>query len=448
MAKNIQPTEKSPKLIVGLDIGTTKILMVMGYLRDDGKIEVCGYGKGPSTGVEYGLVFNLQETIDDISIALNQLLNSIDEPVDEVYVGVAGRHIKSIACTNSVTRPDGLDNMVAQEEVAKMLSDMLCMKVKGSEVITVIPQYYEADERKTTRPRGTLCQKLVGHYQLVTGDTEDVKRICLSVSGARLTSKKLILEPIASGEVCLTEAEKKNGVALIDIGGGTTDLVIFHQGVPVFIKVIPVGGEVITNDIASLNLTKEQAESLKINHGNCIPADTKPDNFITIPDGTGYGQPLKISETNLSQVISARVSEDILKPVRRAIEESGYDKYVRNVVVTGGGAGLRNMPQLCEFILNKNTRIGYPTEGISGTTDSALRHTTCSTALGLLRLGCLEEGQHAAPSNTDMKEESPKGPAKKGPENPEKKTRKMGEFIDSITDWFGKFISMPSDGVN
>lgn len=447
MAKNIQTSDKTPKMVVGLDIGTTKILMVMGYMGEDGEINVCSYGKGPSTGVEYGLVFNLQKTIDEIGIALKQLAASIDEPISEVYVGVAGRHIKSIACTSSVTRPNGLDNMVRPEEVEKMLQDMKSMKVKGSEVITVIPQYYDVDERSTTCPAGTLCQKLTGHYQLVTGDVEDVKRIIFSVEGAELEAKKLILEPIASGEVCLTEEEKKNGVALIDIGGGTTDLVIFHEGVPVSIKVIPVGGQVITSDINSLGITSEQAEFLKINHGNCLPEATNANNFITIPDGSGYGMPLKISEQNLAQVIHARVSEDILKPVKRAIDESGYANVVRNVVITGGGACLQNMNQLAEFILNRHTRIGYPLVKVSKTIDSALKNTSCSTALGLLRLGCLSEGSSALQEPTeDVKIRKDKGNNNKG-EGP-KVGERISDFIDSVTTWFGNMISMPGEGTN
>lgn len=433
-------------MIVALDIGTTKILMVMGYLREDGKVEVCGYGNSVSTGVKYGFVFNPQDTIDNITTALEQLMNSVEEPVKEVYVGVAGRHIRSVASTNSITRPAGLDNMVKQEEIDNMQKQMEEMTMRDCEVIAVIPQYYEVDGTATTRAVGTLCQKLIGHYQLVTGDTDEVRRIVLSVNGANLTTKKLILEPIASGMVCLSEAEKKNGVALIDIGGGTTDLVIFYQGVPVYVKVIPVGGQVITEDISKLGLTFEQAEELKVRHGNCVP-NPNSNNFITIPDCTGFGQAMKINETNLSQIVNARVSEDILKPIRDAIAASGYAGVVKNIVITGGGSQLKNIHSLAEFIIQRPSRVGYPVFGTSSTIDGALKSPICSTALGLLQLGCLAEKGNFV-ETVDTQEETPI------PENTGKKQKTgskrpdVGRFIDSVTDWFSQFITNNGEDIN
>lgn len=443
MAKNNQTQDRSPKMIVALDIGTTKILMAMGYMREDGKIEVCGYGNSVSTGVRYGFVFNPRDTINNIKTALGQLMNSVNEPVKEVYVGVAGRHIRSVASTNSITRPAGLDRMVEDEEIENMQRQMEGMTMRNSEIIAVIPQYYEVDGTITNRPSGTLCQKLVGHYQLVTGDTDEVKRIVLSVNGAELETKKLILEPIASGMVCLSEQEKKNGVALIDIGGGTTDLVIFYEGVPVYVKVIPVGGKAITEDISKLNLTFEQAEELKIRHGNCVP-NPNSNNFITIPDYTGFGQGMKINETNLSQVINARVGEDILKPVQEAIAESGYANVVNNIVITGGGSQLKNINSLAEFTIRRPCRIGYPIFGISSTIDSALKSPISSTALGLLQLGCMaEKGSFAESVPVEVSDEPVTKETQKGSKLPN-----VGRFFDSVTDWFAKFITNTGEGIN
>ncbi|MCQ2279495.1 MAG: cell division protein FtsA [Bacteroidales bacterium] len=443
MAKNNQTQDRSPKMIVALDIGTTKILMAMGYMREDGKIEVCGYGSSVSTGVRYGFVFNPRDTINNIKTALEQLMNTVSEPVKEVYVGVAGRHIRSVASTNSITRPAGLDRMVEDEEIENMQRQMEGMTMRNSEIIAVIPQYYEVDGTITNRASGTLCQKLVGHYQLVTGDTDEVKRIVLSVNGAELVTKKLILEPIASGMVCLSDQEKKNGVALIDIGGGTTDLVIFYEGVPVYVKVIPVGGKAITEDISKLNLTFEQAEELKIRHGNCVP-NPNSNNFITIPDYTGFGQGMKINETNLSQVINARVGEDILKPVQEAIAESGYANVVNNIVITGGGSQLKNIHSLAEFIIHRPCRIGYPIFGISSTIDSALKSPVSSTALGLLQLGCMaEKGSFVESAPVEEPNEPVKEPKKSGVKLPD-----VGRFFDSVTDWFGKFITNTGEGIN
>ena len=386
--------ENSPNLVVGLDIGTTKIMMVMGFLREDGKIEVCGYGSAPSTGVEYGLVFNVQETIDNINVAKNMLLNVTGVPFSDVYVGIAGRHIKSVSCTNSITRLNGLNNTVKCEEIDRMTNEMEQMSMPAADVISVIPQYYEVDGKCTNRPVGTLCQRVVGHYQLITGDSFEVSKIIKSVDGAKLTtsnSAKPILEPIASAIVCLTEEEKKEGVALVDIGGGTTDLVIFSDGVPVYIKVIPVGGQVVTKDIMSLNLPYETAENLKVRYGTCIVEKAKQDNYITISDRSGYDNSRKISEKSLAMVINARVAEDILKPIKSHIEASGYADKVHHVVLTGGGSMLRDIQSLSEFVIQRHTRLGNPTNGISPTMDSALKTPICATALGLLRYGCLAE---------------------------------------------------------
>lgn len=450
MAKNNQTQDKSPKMIVALDIGTTKILMAMGYMREDGKIEVCGYGNSVSTGVRYGFVFNPKDTIENITTALDQLKHSVNEPVKEVYVGVAGRHINSMASTNSITRPAGLENMVEESEIEQMLQQMEGMTLRNCEIIAVIPQFYKVDNEITNRPVGTLCQKLVGHYQLVTGDTDEVRRIVLSVNGSGLKTEKLILEPIASGMVCLSELEKQNGVALIDIGGGTTDLVIFYQGVPVYVKVIPVGGKVITDDISKLGLSFEQAEELKIRHGNCLP-NPNNNNYISIPDYTGFGQAMKINETSLSDIINARVSNDILKPVKEAINDSGYANCVRNIVITGGGSQLKNIQSIADFIIQRPSRLGYPTYGISNTIDSALKNPTCSTALGLLQLGCLAEQPKYTVQAKDTED------AKEEPVEDERKVKRtktivrrpdVGRFIDSVTDWFGKFITNSDEDIN
>lgn len=451
MDNNIQSQSSPLKMVVGLDIGTTKILMVAGFMHSDGKIDVCGYGRSQSTGVENGRVFRPGSTIQDIKVALNQLASSIDEPISEVYVGVAGRHIKSMGCTNSSLRPDGLNKMVTEEEVENMLSQLRLMNVKGAEVITVIPQYYEVEGKHLPDPVGTLCQHLVGYYQVVTGDVEEVRRITFSVTGAGLETKRLMLEPIASGDVCLTEQEKMNGVALIDIGGGTSDLVIYNQGFPVCVKVIPVGSQAITTDIENIPIPIEQAEYLKVNHGNCLPEMANPNNYITIPDSSGFGQSLKINERDLATVINARVAEDILKPIKRAIDESGYANSVKTVVLTGGGSQLKNLTNLTEFILQRRTRIGYPIYGLSSTIDNALKAPSCSTALGLLRLGCLSEPeamQQQEPEPEEKEIPTRKASAnKKG--NDKAKKRDGSSFIDKVTDWFGSFISMPNkDGVN
>jgi cell division protein FtsA len=239
-----------------------------------------------------------------------------------------------------------------------------------------------------------------------------------------------------------------NGVALIDIGGGTSDLVIYHKGSPVYVKVIPVGSQAITNDIENIPIPIEQAEYLKVNHGNCLPEMANPNNFITIPDSSGFGQSLKINERDLASVINARVAEDILKPIKRAIDESGYATSVKTIVLTGGGSQLKNLSNLTEFILQRRTRIGYPTYGLATTIDNSLKSPICSTALGLLRLGCLSEPD-AVQADLDEVEAEPQKNQGKNKTTKKNSKGKESSFIERVTDWFTQFISMPNkDGIN
>lgn len=423
--------EESPKMVVGLDIGTTKIMMVMGYLREDGKVEVCGYGKAPSIGVEFGRVVNVQDTIDGILAAKEMLQQQMDEPISEVYVGVAGRHVKSMSCINSIIRSNGLEELVSKEEIDGMTKQMQQYSVSGCDVIAVIPQNYEVDGHATLRPVGMFGQKVVGYYQLITGDQNEVRKINFSAKGADLSIKSLMLEPVASAFACLTEEEKKQGVALVDIGGGTTDLIIFDSGVPLYIKVIPIGGQIVTRDIQALGLSYEQAETLKIKHGTCFVNNADKNNFITIPDSTGYGNSVRINEYTLAQVINARVARDILEPVKKEIEASGYASKVNRIVLTGGGSMMRDIQNLSEYIIQRKTRIGLPVCGLNNSGDSLLKEPICSTALGLLKVGCITEATpyvQAKRSNDSINRPKPK---QKEPSTNDSE----GKWYDGIKDW-------------
>lgn len=437
-----QPEEKGPNMVVGLDIGTTKILMVMGLLREDGKIEVCGYGKVPSNGVEFGQVFNVQETINSILAAKKELLNKIDEPISSVYVGVAGRHIHSMSCTNSITRPNGLDKMVSKEEIDKMIAQMESYSVDSGDIITVIPQFYEVDGLPTLKPVGTLCQKVTGQYQLIVGNTLEVRKIRKSADGAGLDVRDLILEPMASGAVCLTEEEKNQGVALVDIGGGTSDLILYESGVPIYIKVIPVGGKLVTRDIQSLNLSFEQAEALKIKHGTCLVDKANRNNVFTIPDTAGYGSPTSINEYTLANVIQSRVKQDILEAIKREIDASGYASRIKNVVLTGGGAMIRDIKQLSEFVLQRRTRIGFPINGFSTTPDSDLKNPICATALGLLKMGCLAENQpYIGNKSTDDIVDSSTDDIQDVDDDSPKRAGKLSQLSKKLESWLRNILA-------
>ena len=423
-------------MVVGLDIGTTKIVMVMGYLCDDGKVEVCGYGKAPSTGVEYGLVLNVQDTIDGIMSAKTQVEAATNHPVKSAYVGIAGRHIKSISCNHSITRINGRDVIIRKEEIDQMNADMERFEVSFGKVIAVIPQNFKIDGVDTLRPVGRVGQNITATYQLITGDAFEIRKIIMCVQESGLQMDKLLLEPLASSISCLTEEEKKNGVALIDIGGGTTDLIIYRSGVPVHIRVIPIGGQVITKDIQALGMTYEEAEQIKIDHGSCVPENADKDHFITLKNSIYYGQNVKINERDLAKVINPRVVRDILEPVKAEIEKSGYKDDIMRVVITGGGSRLKDIKSLAEFVFQRKVRIGIPGVGFTQTLESTLKDPTYSTALGLLAHGCKCMAQPYTAIDTKTNEPENIDEIPEGDDT----TRKGFRLLSAITSGFDKIL--------
>ncbi|MCL2291181.1 MAG: cell division protein FtsA [Bacteroidetes bacterium] len=383
-------TQEQPQIVVGLDIGTTKIAMIIGFQNSDGKIDVLGYGKGDSTGVQHGLIFNINKTVDGINVAKNTAISRSNQEFDSVYAGVAGRHINSMEFKHTVTRRNGKEEIIRQEEIDKMVEDLENISVRpGEKIITVIPQRFVIDGiRETTEPVGELGELIVGYFQIITGNDFEIKKIIRCINDCELTVNDIILEPIASSLVCLTYEEKQQGVVLVDIGGGTTDVVIYVDGNPVFTKVIPIGGSVITKDIANVcQIPEDLAEKLKISYGTCVIEKSNKNNFINIPQ-FHESAPKQISEPFLAEIIYSRVQMDILNQIQKAITESGYDKRIRaGVVLTGGGSSLRHLKQLCQYTLQRNTRIGIPDIGFVNSIPAELKDPMFATSLGLLKHG-------------------------------------------------------------
>lgn len=403
---DIQEQTDTPQMVYGLDIGTTKIVVAAGYLREDGKIEVSACSNVASTGIDFGAVFNVLDTTKDITAAKNMLESNFDCTVDRAHVGIASRHIQSHNYSNSKMRPNGNENYITQDEVDVMLDEMRRLSLPyGRDIIEVVPQYYLVDGKNTMRPVGTLAQRVDAFYQLISGDKADIDKIVNCVTQAQIHCDRLILEPVASAWVCLTEEEKKNGVALIDIGGGTTDLVLYVAGTPVFIKVIPIGGCLITKDIESMGIPFEQAEQLKKQYGTCIVTNASKDSVITIPSLAGYGEEMKISEIHLAEIIGSRVTE-IFNFVKEEIKNSGYESSVRTVVLTGGGSLLRDIRSLSEFVIQKKTRIAAPKMGISDTLNPNYCNPVYSTALGLLRHSALSAIPYSAGGSAEDEDDT------------------------------------------
>ncbi len=431
-----------PDMVVGLDIGTTKIATIIGYKTDD-KIDIIGHGRGESTGVQHGLIYNINKTVDGINVSKEQAEKRTDcFKVNQVYVGVAGRHIKSIEYKHVLTRINGKNFVIKQEEIDRMLNDLYNISVpSGERIITVIPQHYVVDkEIDTTEPVGMLGELIEGYFQLITGNESEIKKILLCVESAGLKAEDIILEPIASGLSCLSEEEKRQGVALVDIGGGTTDLAIYYDGSPVYTKVIPIGGTIITRDIATVcQITEELAEKLKITCGTCIVEKSNSNHYITLPQFHAV-QPRQINETHLAKIINMRVQNDILDQVKREIDNSGYaDKLRAGVVLTGGGATLRHIKELCQFTLQKPVRIGIPEFGFVRNIPTDLKHPMYATALGLLKYG-IGKKEAAAESEEEEKPMVVEKPAAKKPEKKKEPERKKKTDDDNEKMWGEGFI--------
>lgn len=401
-SSNFEPNNMASDIIVGLDIGTTKVATIIGYLNNRGKIEILGHGKSVSKGVEFGLIQNLLKAQESIKTSL-QVASShahMDDGIQSVYAGIAARHIRTLNCKHYVLRSDH-NALIRQEELDAMRQDVNHIALPpDQEIITIIPQKYVIEDsadgtcHESQDPIGELGSKITGYYQVITGNYQEIKKIHTCISNVNISAEELILEPIASGLSCLTEEEKQRGVALIDIGGGTTDMVIFQNGHPKFCKVIPFAGSVITKDIASVcNIPEDTAEELKINHGSCIPSKSNPNRVSTILR-PHQQTPLKITDEQLAKIIYSRVHNDILGYVKKELENSGCMKILQNgagLVLTGGGAKLRHLVELCQYDLGLPTRIGLPGIGFSDSLSNELRQPQFSTALGLLKYGIEEE---------------------------------------------------------
>jgi len=388
MKKLIENTEHE-NLIVGLDIGTTKIVVVVAQANDQNQIEVLGFGRSNSTGVQYGNVYNLDRTVREIREAAEQAADDSGEGIEKVFVGIAGRHITNSKYTHYITRPKGKEETIKKEEVERLKNGIYNIAVDpGDEIITVIPQMYIIDDtRKTLEPEGEFGSVLGGAFQVVTGTAFEIEKILRAVRTSDLKVKKMILEPQASGLSTLSEHEKKIGVALVDIGGGTSDLAIYHNGNLCHTKVIPLGGQIITKDIEqTCGIITEHAEYLKQKYGTCIEEPQDKDKIITIPQV--WGRPAKqINLYFLSQVIAARVKM-ILEEIRKEIESSGYSEKINcGIVLTGGGSTLRNIKELCEYHTHKQVRIASPEFGFAPNLRGELKNPMYATVLGLLRYG-------------------------------------------------------------
>lgn len=374
--------------IAAIDIGTTKIVFIVGKRNEKGQLEVHALGKAPSLGVTRGEVINIEKTVDAINIARKNAMEQCDCDVSEVIVGIAGKHIRCTTNRGYITR-ENHDTEITREDVNKLIQDMYNILIQpGEEIIHVLPQNFLVDkEYDVTHPVGMLGKRLEANFHMVIGKVDSVNYIKKSIEKANLVVNSLVLEPLASADAVLTQDEKEVGVALVDIGGGTTDIAVYYEGVIKHTAVIPFGGNVITKDIKEgCRILERQAEELKKQFGQALQQYADNDKVVSIPGIKGR-KPTEISFGFLAQIIQARMDE-ILDAVLFEIEASGVvDKLGAGVVITGGGSMLKNLSQLVSFKTGLGTRIGLPTEHIICDGFSDINNPIFATAVGLLMKG-------------------------------------------------------------
>lgn len=377
------------EIISAIDIGTTKIVAIIAHRTENEKYEVLGLGRAPSNGVKRGVVIHIDETVEAIQQARQDAEEMAGCRMSEVYVGIAGQHIKSLKNRNQKYIEE---EEIAQEDVDYLHEQMARTPLEpGEEILHVIPQSYIVDgEPDVTKPVGMSGKVLEANFHLVIGKVASAKNIMKCIERAGLSVKKLILEPLASSTACLTQDEREAGVALIDIGGGTTDVAVFYGDVVRHTAVIPFGGNVITNDIKEgCSILLRHAEALKTQFGSAM-GDTAPDDKVVTIPGISGREPREISFKNLSYIIQARM-EEILDAVTFEIENSGYaEKLSAGLVLTGGGALLRDLPQLVTFKTHYGVRLGYPGQFLIPETEEEINQPMYATGIGLTMEGYID----------------------------------------------------------
>lgn len=443
-------------IAVGLDIGTTKIVAMVGCKNQYGKIEIKGMGKAPSLGVHRGVVTNITQTIESIKQAVEEAENQSSTSIGSVVVGIAGQHIRSLQHSDYINRHNA-DAVIEDRDVDELIGNVHnLVMMPGEEIIHVLPQEFKVDGQTEIRePRGMHGSRLEASFHIVVGQISSIKNIGRCVKSSSLQVADITLEPLASAEATLSQEEKEAGVVLVDIGGGTTDVAIFKDGIIRHTAVIPFGGNVITEDIKEgCAIIEKQAELLKIKFGSAWPGENKENEIVSIPGLRGR-EPKEISMKMLSKIIHARVVE-IIEQVYLEIKNYGHEenkkKLIAGIVLTGGGSQLRHIKQLVEFVTGMDTRIGYPNEHLTSQKSEEFASPAFATAVGLVMLGLNKSKNKKAPppetleapeqsSSPSGKEENERiDSEQREPEKTERGTRRSG-FLENWADKFRKFLN-------
>ena len=433
---------ENKKIAVGLDIGTTKIVAMVGQKNEFDKVEILGIGKSQSLGVHRGVVNNITQTIQSIQQATLEAEAKSGVTISDVVVGIAGQHIRSLQHSDYITR-ENADEVIDEQDIETLINQVhKLVMLPGEEIIHVLPQEYKVDgQAEIKEPIGMYGGRLEANFHVVVGQVSSIRNIGRCIKSAGLEMGKITLEPIASSNAVLSQEEKEAGVALIDIGGGTTDLAIFKDGIIRHTAVIPFGGNVITEDIKEgCSIIQKQAELLKVKFGSAWPGENKETEIVSIPGLRGR-DPKEISLKTLSKIINARVIE-IIEQCFLEIKNYGHDdqkkKLIAGIVLTGGGSQLKHLKQLVEYITGMDTRVGYPNEHLAGDSDESTTSPTFSTAVGLLMAALdkmpidvmPETAEETVEENTTVDETAQNAVPKNRNSIFEQWTDKFKEFLD------------------
>jgi len=380
--------DKNQEIVAGLDIGTTKIACIVGRKNEQGKIEILGMGKSRSDGVSRGVVANIQRTVESIVAAVREAEDSAGVDIGTVNVGIAGQHIRSMQHRGMKMR-QSLEEEITQKDIDLLIDETHRLVMPpGEEIIHVLPQEYIVDNEQGIRdPVGMSGIRLEANFHIISGQVTAARNINKCVHRAGLNVTELILEPLASADAVLSHEEKEAGVALVDIGGGTTDIAVFYDNIIRHTAVIPFGGNVVTEDIRQgCGIMRDQAELLKTKFGSALAAENKENEVVCIPGLRGR-EPKEISLRTLAEIVQSRM-EEIIEHVHFEIRNSGMeDRLIAGIVLTGGGSQLKHLKQLTEYVTGMGTRIGYPNEHLAKSNVEDVTSPLHATGVGLVMKG-------------------------------------------------------------
>ncbi|GAB4405779.1 MAG: cell division protein FtsA [Bacteriovoracaceae bacterium] len=369
------------QVLVGLDVGTTKVCTIVGQVSNDSNIDIIGIGTHPSQGLKKGSVVNIEKTIKSIQCSLEEAKLMAGININRVSIGIAGSHIYSFN-SSGVVAVKGRE--INQDDVDRVIDAAKAIVIPSDrEIIHVIPQEFTVDSTKGIKnPIGMYGTRLEANIHVVTGSISLIQNLVKCVEATGVKIENITLQPIASSEAVLTAEEKEMGVVLVDIGGGTTDVAIWKDGNLIHTQIIPVGGNHFTNDLSvALKVPHAEAERIKVNHGGVIPEKFASNANVMVSTVAGHPQ-REVSLRLVAEILGAR-AEELFDIIKEILDEKGLKHQLSGgVVFTGGGALVNGITELAEYHLESPTKLGYP-QSFGGMTN-IMQHPKFSTVLGLL----------------------------------------------------------------